>query len=201
MQRASTVLAERSKIEYGRGIIAGLAAGFTWAFVTGIGIAIVVAVYHDKLVAYVQPRIPPPQPLLPGFPELGSTTPPTADQLIQEAVGMAVASIFFTALISGPVLGIIFAWLEKTYGKNRNIIKNSILFSLLADTLYIFSQFAPPYSPLGNEARIFGAFFSLLSASAAGIALGVAYGKLGDITSVQTELDDYQTGKIVSAPM
>ena len=178
---ASTVLVEKSKVEYGRGIIAGLLAGFVWAFVTAIGIAIVVQLYHDKIVAYVQPRILPPQPLLPGFPELGSTTPPTADQLIQQAVGMATASIFFVGLISGPVLGIVFAWLEKSYGGNRDIMRNSILFSLLADMLYVLIQLAPPTSPLGNEARIFGATFSLLSASAAGIVLGAAYKRLTTI--------------------
>jgi len=178
---AKTVLVEKSKIEYGRGIIAGLFAGFVWAFVAAVGIAIVVQLYHDKLVALVQPRIPPPQPLLPGFPELGSTTPPTADQLIQQAVGMATASIFFVALISGPVLGIVFAWLQKSYGRNMNIIKNGVVFSLLADMLYVLIQVAPPTSPLGDEARIFGATFSLLSASAAGIVLGASYKRLTSI--------------------
>jgi hypothetical protein len=63
-----------------RGIIAGFFSGMVWAIFVATGVAVIVSVNHNKLVALVQPRIPPPHPLLPGFPQLGYTTPPTAVQ-------------------------------------------------------------------------------------------------------------------------
>ena len=74
-----------------KGIIAGLFSGIVWAAVGAIGVAV------------------------PGFPQLGYTTPPTADQLIQTAVGMGVSWIFFLGLLVGPVLGLVFSSLEKSF--------------------------------------------------------------------------------------
>ena len=109
-----------------KGIIAGLFSGIVWAAVGAIGVAVIVSVYHDRLVADIQPRIPPPQPILPGFPQLGYTTPPTADQLIQTAVGMGVSWIFFLGLLVGPVLGLVFSSLEKSFPRTMNVILKSI---------------------------------------------------------------------------
>jgi hypothetical protein len=177
-----------------RGIIAGFFSGMVWAFFVATGIAIIVSVNHDKLVALVQPRIPPPQPLLPGFPQLGYTTPPTADQLIQTAVGMVVSWIFFLGLVSGPVLGLIFSWLEKSFPSNTNLIVKSTVFAFLADLPYALVE-VPQSTPLGDEARVYGYAFSFLAAAVAGVVLGFLYKRLGSGVMVQHQLTEYEAGK------
>lgn len=173
-----------------RGITAGLFSGIVWAFIVATGIAVIVTINHDKLVALVQPRIPPPQPLLPGFPELGYTTPPTADQLIQTAVGMVVAWIFFLGLVIGPVLGLVFSFVEKSLPRTMNVIVKSIIFGVVADLLYALVE-VPQSTPLGDDARVYGYAFSLLAAAIAGVVLGFAYKRLGAGGVVQHQLSEY----------
>jgi len=174
-----------------RGIIAGFFSGMVWAFFVATGIAVIVSVNHDKLVALVQPRIPPPQPLLPGFPQLGYTTPPTADQLIQTAVGMVVSWIFFLGLVIGPVLGLVFSWLEKSFPSNTNVIVKSTIFGLVADLLYALVE-VPQSTPLGDEARVYGYAFSFLGAAVSGAVLGFLYKRLGGGIIIQHQLNEYE---------
>jgi len=178
-----------------KGIFAGLLSGIVWAFIVATGVAVIVSVYHDRLVALIQPRIPPPQPILPGFPELGYTTPPTADQLIQTAVGMAVSWIFFLGLIVGPVLGFVFSWLEKSFPRNMNILARSTIFGIVADLLYALAQFPQQSTPLGDEARVYGLAISFLAAAVAGLVLGFAYKRVGGGVIDQHQLAEYQVAK------
>jgi len=182
-----------------RGILAGLFSGLVWALIVATGIAVIVSVNHDKLVALVQPRIPPPQPLLPGFPELGYTSPPTADQLIQTAVGMVVSWIFFLGLVIGPVLGFVFSWLEKSFPSNTNVTVKSTVFAVLADFLYALVE-VPQSTPLGDEARVYGYAFSFLAAAIAGVVLGFLYKRLGGGVIVQHQLTEYEAGKTIQGP-
>ena len=178
-----------------RGITAGFFSGIVWAFIVATGIAVIVSVNHDTLVALVQPRIPPPQPLLPGFPELGYTTPPTADQLIQTAVGMVVAWIFFLGLVIGPVLGLVFSWVEKSFLRTVNVIVKSVIFGVVADLLYALVE-VPQSTPLGDEARVYGYLSSFLAAAIAGVVLGFVYKRLGGGLVVQHQLTEYEEGKL-----
>jgi len=182
-----------------RGIIAGFFSGMVWALFVATGIAVIVSVNPNKLVALVQPRIPPPHPLLPGFPQLGYTTPPTADQLIQTAVGMVVSWIFFLGLIIGPVLGLVFSWLEKYFPSNTNVIVKSTVFAVLADLLYALVEVAQS-TPLGDEARVYGYAFSFLAAVVAGVVLGFVYKRLGSGVIVQHQLTEYEAGKSIQGP-
>lgn len=178
-----------------KGITAGFFSGIVWAFIVATGIAVIVSVNHDTLVALVQPRIPPPQPLLPGFPELGYTTPPTADQLIQTALGMLVAWIFLLGLVIGPVLGLVFSWVEKSFPRTVNVIVKSVVFSVVADLLYALVE-VPQSTPLGDEARVYGYLSSFLAAAIAGVVLGFVYKRLGGGLVVQHQLIEYEKGKL-----
>jgi hypothetical protein len=177
-----------------KGVTAGFLSGIVWAFIVATGIAVIVSVNHDKLVALVQPRIPPSQPLLPGFPELGYTTPPTADQLIQTALGMVVAWIFVLGLVIGPVLGLVFSEVEKSFPRNMNVIVKSVIFGLVADVLYALVE-VPQSTPLGDEARVYGYLSSFLAAAVAGVVLGFAYKRLGARAVVQHQLSEYGAEK------
>jgi hypothetical protein len=191
---------EKGKVEYFRGFIAGLPAGFVWAFVTSIGLVIEISVFHGRIVAYVQSRIPPPQPLLPGFPEFGTTTAFTVDQLIQDVIGAIVFRFFMIGLGVGPILGIIFSWLDKK-SPRRNLIVKSLAFGILANTLFALLQFSPPYSSFGLEARSVLAMFSYFSAILASLVLAAVYKKLGELgpRRIQSQLTDFQTGNVGSA--
>jgi uncharacterized membrane protein YagU involved in acid resistance len=178
-----------------KGIIAGLFSGIVWAVVGATGVAVIVSVYHDRLVAYVQPRIPPPQPILPGFPQLGYTTPPTADQLIQTAVGMGVSWIFFLGLFLGPVLGFVFSWVEKSFARTMNVIVKGAIFAVVADMLYALVQFPDLSAPLGVEVRVYSFAFSFLAAAIAGLVLGFLYRRLGGGVIVQHQLTEYDVGQ------
>ncbi len=178
-----------------KGIIAGLFSGIVWAILGATGVAVIVSVYHDRLVADIQPRIPPPQPILPGFPQLGYTTPPTADQLIQTAVGVGVSWIFFLGLIVGPILGLVFSSLEKSFPRTMNAILKSIIFAVVADLLYALVVFPQQSNPLGVEVQVYSWAFSFVAAAIAGLVLGFLYRRLGGGVIVQHQLTEYEAGQ------
>jgi uncharacterized membrane protein YagU involved in acid resistance len=178
-----------------KGIVAGLFSGIVWAFFVATGVAVIASVYRDQLVADVQPRIPPPQPILPDFPQLGYTTPPTADQLIQTAVGMAVSYIFFLGVIVGPILGLVFSSLEKSFPRTFNIIVKGIIFAVVADLLYALVVFPQQSNPLGFQVQLYSWAFSFLAAAMAGLVLGFLYRRLGGGVIVQHQLTEYEPGQ------
>ena len=180
-----------------KGILAGLFSGIVWAIIAATGVALVASVYHDRVVADIQPRIPPPQPILPGFPQLGYTTPPTADQLIQTAVGMAVSYIFFLGVIVGPILGLVFASLEKSFPRTMNVMVKGTIFAVVADLLYALVVFPQQSNPLGVEVQVYSYALSFLAAAIAGLALGLLYRRLGGGVLVQRQLSEYELGERV----
>ena len=178
-----------------KGILAGLFSGIVWAIIAATGVAVIASVYHDQLVADIQPRIPPPQPILPDFPQLGYTTPPTADHLIQTAVGMAVSWVFFLGVVVGPILGLVFASLEKSFPRTMNVILKGIIFAVVADLLYALVVFPQQSNPLGVEVQAYGYAFSFVAAAIAGLVLGFLYRRLGGGVIVQHQLTDYEAGQ------
>jgi len=178
-----------------KGILAGLFSGIVWAFIAATGVALTASVYHNQLVANIQPRIPPPQPILPDFPQLGYTTPPTADQLIQTAVGMAASYIFFLGVIVGPILGLVFASLEKSFPRTMNVIVKGTIFAVVADLLYALAVFPKQSNPLGVEVQVYSYAFSFLAAAIAGLVLGFLYRRLGGGVIVQHQLTEYEPGQ------
>jgi hypothetical membrane protein len=103
---------------------------------------------------------------------------------------MAVSYIFFLGVIVGPILGLVFASLEKSFPRTMNVMIKGTIFAVVADLLYALVVFPQQSNPLGVEVQVYSYAVSFLAAAIAGLALGLLYRRLGGGVLVQRQLSD-----------